>query len=261
MCLLSLVYLYLDSADNGFLHYNPAGLFPALPYRLLLLFVQMESNFIIPTPLWLFPFIMAIAKVLGSTNVQWRSLVWGDWVESHVSFPERNILWKYPLLPSCQMCAVLTGLFFQNHTAAMAWGCYLPSTARLYLLSTILSHFHYDPNVSTEESTFGWIKKLLILMRWILLSSAKMKGMPFHGKAWLNTGANNSGSLLFLPTKPEWSVKGMLPGHEKQLCLSSLPLPGPQHHQSPLTENKLECVASAYYEMAFQPLQRWISCW
>ena len=68
-------------------------------------------------------------------------------------------------------------------------------------------------------------QKLLILMRLVLLSSARKKGTPLHGKAWLNAAANASVHLLIHPTNPRCSVKGMLPGQEEQLCLHFLPHP------------------------------------
>lgn len=149
---------------------------------------------------------------------------------------------------------------FWSLTPCIAWGGYQHSTASLYLLPTILSHFYYDLNVSTEESTFWWIKKLLILMRLFLLSSAWIKGRPFHGKAWLNTGANDSVYLIFFP--PILGVKSKRwPLAKKNSFILASSLPPTQYYQGPLQENGPECLLSAHYEMIFQPFQRLIGCW
>lgn len=168
-------------------------------------------------------------------------------------FSWQEYILKVPLLTSCQVWAVFTRLVFQSHIPSLAWGCYQPSTARLYLLSTVLSHFHYDPNVSTEESTFWRIKKLLIVMRRILLSTARMKGTP----DWTLVPVTQFICCFFSPI-PCVVSKGCFLAKKNSFVLASLPS---QHHQSPLRENGPECIASAHYEVTFQSFQRIIGFW
>lgn len=136
----------------------------------------------------------------------------GDWVESHVSFPNRNIFWKFPYCHHVK-CGLCLQILFSRATQQS-------------LLGAVISPAQLDSTSCLITLSF-WPKcqKLLILMRLVLLSSARMKGTPLHGKAWLNAAANASVHLLIPPTNPRCSVKGMLPGQEEQLCLHFLPPP------------------------------------
>lgn len=99
------------------------------------------------------------------------------------------------------------------------------SSLCLGLLSA--QHSQTRPPVYCLITLSFWPKcqKLLILMRLVLLSSARMKGTPLHGKAWLNSAVNALVHLLIPPTNSRCSVKGMLPDQEEQLCLCFLPPP------------------------------------
>lgn len=83
--------------------------------------------------------------------------------------------------------------------------------------------------------------------------------MLFHGKAWLNTGANDSVYLFFFLPIPDVVSKLLTLAKKKSFVLASSLLPT-MYHQSSLKDNVPEIIVLAHYEMTFQSFHRLIGC-
>lgn len=156
--------------------------------------------------------------------------LWGDWVESCVIFPDSNIFQNFTAIMS--NVVVFTGFVFQSHTAVPAW-------------ATSAQHSQTLPPAYCLITLSFWPKcqKLLILMRLVLLSSAKghlaWEGLTEFCCQCLVSFANSSHQFqVQCQRDASWP---------RRLTLSCfLPPPLLPEPANLLKENQPEC--SVYYE-------------